>query len=436
MAYQRINFENKPSKKSPISAENLNHMEQGISDAHVSIADIEAYKANSIICTAKGKTILTTDSANVPLKNIRLYGKSIQNGTPTSQEQIPIESVENAEIKLYGKNLYDKDSDFANCFYNETSNIITSGGGFKSRFVNVDGISNVNISIKSTLKSDNLFWALVDGNTVGSNVINSGSIAFGSNSNVDVSNGKYLMISVWNDEYEPQIIDAVQIELGSVATEYEPYKQPQTLSLNNIILSGIPVSSGGNYTDENGQQYIADYVEFDSHGNGKLYKYSYEIIVDGNEAIYSGDSFKGFYINKIIPEKWLNRPYISNAFKYISNDGVEGLWLGQGNDILYFHNSRFYDESLDDRGLANFKSYLVEHPVTILTYLSTPTITDLTQEQVKHSLNFTQTIQQRLLQTVMVRIWKWSMCVIPRSILNKTMYRKKHIGSMKTVLLS
>lgn len=44
MAYQRINFENKPSKKSPISAENLNHMEQGISDAHVSIADIEAYK--------------------------------------------------------------------------------------------------------------------------------------------------------------------------------------------------------------------------------------------------------------------------------------------------------------------------------------------------------------------------------------------------------
>lgn len=78
MSYTKINFENKPSKKSPISAENLNHMEQGISDAHVSVAELEAYKANSILSKASGEVVTTTDSAKVKPKNIKLFGKGKQ----------------------------------------------------------------------------------------------------------------------------------------------------------------------------------------------------------------------------------------------------------------------------------------------------------------------------------------------------------------------
>lgn len=56
----------------------------------------------------------------------------------------------------------------------------------------------------------------------------------------------------------------IQLEYGSKATSYEPYHTPQTLTIPTPNgLPGIPVSSGGNYTDENGQQWICDELDFE-----------------------------------------------------------------------------------------------------------------------------------------------------------------------------
>lgn len=85
MAYTKIGFENKPSKKTPISAENLNHMEQGIYDAHVAVEDLETHKANSILSKSTGEVVTTTDSAKAKPKNIRLYGKTEQDSTEGNQ---------------------------------------------------------------------------------------------------------------------------------------------------------------------------------------------------------------------------------------------------------------------------------------------------------------------------------------------------------------
>ncbi len=55
----------------------------------------------------------------------------------------------------------------------------------------------------------------------------------------------------------------LQLENSSESTDYEPYRTPQTLTLSTPNgLPGIPVTSGGNYTDENGQQWICDEVDF------------------------------------------------------------------------------------------------------------------------------------------------------------------------------
>lgn len=54
----------------------------------------------------------------------------------------------------------------------------------------------------------------------------------------------------------------VQLELGTTATAYSPYhEQLFTLPTPNG-LPGVPVTSGGNYTDENGQQWVCDEVDF------------------------------------------------------------------------------------------------------------------------------------------------------------------------------
>ena len=45
-------------------------------------------------------------------------------------------------------------------------------------------------------------------------------------------------------------------------TIYEPYYEPQTISINTPTgLPAIPVDTDGNYTDANGQQWISDYVD-------------------------------------------------------------------------------------------------------------------------------------------------------------------------------
>lgn len=54
----------------------------------------------------------------------------------------------------------------------------------------------------------------------------------------------------------------VQLEASTTATEYEPHKVKQSINMART-LSGIPVDSGGNYIDSNGQQWICDEIDFD-----------------------------------------------------------------------------------------------------------------------------------------------------------------------------
>ena len=105
MAYNKTKWEDLPSVETPISAENLNKIEQGIYDAHEQLDklpqwskeeekprytadEVGAYskeetkafldgKANAIINSATGETVVTTDSANAT-PSIKLFGKSEQ----------------------------------------------------------------------------------------------------------------------------------------------------------------------------------------------------------------------------------------------------------------------------------------------------------------------------------------------------------------------
>ena len=54
------------------------------------------------------------------------------------------------------------------------------------------------------------------------------------------------------------------VEGSTYDGNWEPPKQSQSLTIPTPNgLPGIPVSSGGNYTDENGQQYVSDYKDYE-----------------------------------------------------------------------------------------------------------------------------------------------------------------------------
>lgn len=58
--------------------------------------------------------------------------------------------------------------------------------------------------------------------------------------------------------------ELLQVEEAPEATSYELYHEPQSMSATTPNgLPGIPVTNGGNYTDENGQQWICDEVDLE-----------------------------------------------------------------------------------------------------------------------------------------------------------------------------
>ena len=64
-----------------------------------------------------------------------------------------------------------------------------------------------------------------------------------------------------NERYD--FLIAPQLELGTTATAYSPYRE-QLLTLPTPNgLPGIPVTSGGNYTDPQGQQWVCDEVDLE-----------------------------------------------------------------------------------------------------------------------------------------------------------------------------
>ncbi len=82
----------------------------------------------------------------------------------------------------------------------------------------------------------------------------------------------------------------LQIEVSPSPTAYEPYHTPQSLSIQTPNgLPTIPVETGGNYTDANGQQWVADYIDLK---RGKYVQNIRILELTGQEAyIVAGTSY-------------------------------------------------------------------------------------------------------------------------------------------------
>lgn len=147
----------------------------------------------------------------------------------------------------------------------------------------------------------------------------------------------------------------------------------QSVTLNNITLNAIPVSSGGNVTID-GKQYIADYVDVEK---GKLYRKVMRLNLKDVDAINiahgfhsNGNGYLSFSVKNVSKE---HRP-ISNRYK-------GSMWT-QESGYMYVPNSNtivFVDDRFTDKQTA---IKLVQDTYVIYA-LSTPTEEDLSLEQIK-----------------------------------------------------
>lgn len=243
-------------------------------------------KITKFYASNQGETHLS-DSDNGKIMDMILYGKSLQDGTPSPENPVEIKSVVNPTVKVCGKNLWDNfkkllsgNVEQKNGTYIATENtmqvdVSPSSSGVRPLLLKAN--HTYTFSLKSTVSiSANKYVCLIYTNGEGENIhfTNNNFINFVPKRDVQKI-GFILYKSVAGDKaYD------VQLEMGSEVTSYEPYKPVQTVTLP-YTLNAIPVSSGGNVTI-NGQQYIADYVDVE---RGKLVRIVDSSKLDNTQSI-------------------------------------------------------------------------------------------------------------------------------------------------------
>lgn len=172
--------------------------------------------------------------------------------------------------------------------------------------------------------------------------------------------------------------ELLQIELGSTATSYEPYKPAQTLIVPTPNgLPGIPVSSGGNYTDEKGQQWVADEIDL---AKGERVQRIGKTVVDGEKVKFVASS-NSVYWNlpfKTSPGIISGSPCTSRYFadgKFWANNSYDFVWTTPGRMKPYFDTSEELNAFCVQKNSEG-------NPLTIYYCIETPIRTPLSPETI------------------------------------------------------
>lgn len=366
---------------------------------------INAQKAD-LPKTAAGEVISITDAIHAPLQGLKIYGRTIQNGIPTPEAPIALESVGGdgtIDVTSCGKNLFDI----------STVEIINSNAGFETNGNSIHVFSKVTTGTYHGVKSASLRLKGGVTYTISGNVDNyvSGVGRF----NLRRSAGQYITgggitgitaTGYYSTSYTPaEDIDVymaiavtagdtgiagditfsnIQLEVGASATAYEPYDGNTITATVPGGLPGNQVASGGNYTDADGQPWICDEVDFEK---GQYIQRVETVVLDGDEEdlkvenytdTASGVSYKRINCVASGASTQYRTSAISSHFKKYSEKNAEygmGLISSSGKIFLYL------SESMQSFTTAQAKAWLADNPVTVQYVLAEEKYTDLSAEE-------------------------------------------------------
>ena len=309
------------------------------------------------------------NSAGNNLIDFKIYGRSLQDGTPTPETPIEVESVGEYDetagkykipVKISGKNYFN--GQWEKGFINNSTGMNSSSS------------SSIRTANYIELKPNTKYYVTVpSGNNYPFTYKKDKSF-----SRYLTLKGKSFSFTTTADEYyfrlaryaDTNIPANVQIEVGSVATEYEPYIEPTT---TNIYLNE-PLRKIGDY---------ADYIDYK---NKKVVRKIYQgKLID----VLSGSSGSQ-YANGLCRKQNVLRPKANYNIAPMSNSlkGNSGTLIVEANTIsvlsaysnayVYFNISDVCLEpvttttSNQEIGTA-INNYIIERNIDLTYVLETPT---------------------------------------------------------------
>ena len=369
---------------------------------------MKAQKSASIQ-TASGTVVTFPQSAERAFSGLSIYGHSKQDGTPSPENPVPIVSA--GSVMTTGAQLFDIKK-------------ATSYGSAYGLTVSIDGEE---IKISGTVSS-----VPDDGGALAFRMLNYPESLYGNTFSADIvddtgvqdcdiyggqsENAIAIVIGKIPIGTEVNLVFRLMVNSGSTALPWEPYTggvpgvnpyegeinisvsdggtQLQTLTLSTPGgLPGIPVSSGGNYTDENGQRWLCDEIDL---ARGKYVQRVIELDFDGAETWSTWgvnnltEGITGFYsyISSGFQKMDING-MLSNLLQYASSawgGGANGINVSTPNENQYIicsvYNDCLDDISTDDAAIESWKNILNTNNLHVMLILQDPIETDLPAEEI------------------------------------------------------
>lgn len=220
-------------------------------------------RQNILIGTETGNPVSVSDAFSAPLCGLTVYGKSTQDGTPSPDNPVPIVSAGDSgsvAVKVTGRNLLnipDGSGTARGVTVTAKDGLISiSGTATSSGYAKLDippfiasGVVILSSSVTSPkAKLVSKTWDVI--------------LSLGTADKMSDMATRIVFIVTEGQTYNLTGVK-VQLELGTTATAYSPYREQLFTLPTPNGLPGIPVTSGGNYTDQNGQQWVCDEIDLE-----------------------------------------------------------------------------------------------------------------------------------------------------------------------------
>lgn len=349
------------------------------------------------------RALINVDKGTV-LNNVTVY-PMIRKASVKNDRYMPF-GVGSVEVKSVGKNL------LKNMAKTQTINGITYTINESDGSVTINGTATANhrfhLNENTNLPNGNYIMSGWDSTasygktyTMNTTIIRKdGTIDYPtSTSNLEfpfsVNDGDIVTstsLYVWSGQTFSNFTIKPMIRLATDTEEYEPYKETFSTIPTPNGLAGIKVSSGGNYTDSNGQQWICDEVVKFADGSGEYIQRIESVTVNSSMVAGASVTANGEYINTTIRNVLQNNDVacaISNKAIGVSyNERTNHLTISRvlsNNGMLTLMmpvESGYFTDN------ETAKTWIDENVFECMYALATPITTPLTAEQLAEISTF------------------------------------------------
>lgn len=345
-------------------------------------------RQNVLVGSETGNPVSCDDAFAAPLCGLTVYGRSTQDGTPTPDAPVPIVSAGDGgsvAVKVTGANMLEGTKPgVKSTVYGITYTTYENG-------ILITGTATNAFTI--ALHDDNIYplthgiYYLTTRGLSSSAMLN---FYFVGKFSSDMQNQKVTVTRDVEFSLRLQILKGatlnttVQVSLTrNKITAYSPYREQLLILPTPNGLPGIPVTSGGNYTDENRRQWVCDEVDLERGVKVQRVKvkelnpgdkWSYQKLASGNNnfqvRMFNADMAKNSVrsICNILPFK-----------NVIWNDSIQNL------PKIYANNQEItasFPPSSEYSSLEAFKQLLTNVKSVIYYALAAPIETPLTPAEI------------------------------------------------------